>query len=228
LESGDGIPAARDEIEEGVEEGISIHPSKTFTKILSENGQITGVECLEVESFEFHENGELQIEPADGSEHIIPADMVIFAVGQRPEIPDFFELDLDERGLIEVDPYTFDTSYEGVFAAGDAVTGTGSVIEAIASGRKATIAVDRYLGGNGDIDERLIPPEEPKSWLGPGEGFAGRFRCSETCVDAEDRIKNFQGIVRILDEDAAVAESSRCLQCDLRLKITPIKFWGHF
>jgi NADPH-dependent glutamate synthase beta subunit-like oxidoreductase/ferredoxin len=228
LESGDGIPAARAEIEEGVEEGITIHASKTFTKILSENSQITGVECLDVASFEFDEDGELQIEPVDGSVHVVSADMVIFAVGQLPEIPDFFELDLSERGLIEVDSYTLDTSKEGVFAVGDAVTGTGSVIEAIASGKKGAIAVDRYLGGDGDIDERLSPPEEPKSWLGPGEGFAGRFRCSETRVDAGDRINNFQGIVRTLDEDAAIAESSRCLQCDLRLKITPVKFWGEY
>jgi len=228
LESGDDIPAARDEIDEGVEEGITIHPSKTFTKILSENGQITGVECLEVASFEFDEDGELQIEPVNGSDHVIPADMVIFAVGQRPEIPDFFELGLGERGLIEVDPYSFETSEEGVFAVGDVVTGTGSVIEAIASGRKGAIAVDRYLGGTGDIDERLVPLEEPESWLGPCEGFAFQNRGREHTLNPVERVKNFHGIVRTLDEDDAVAESSRCLKCDLRLKITPVKFWGEY
>ena len=228
LESEDDMPAALEDIEQGLEEGIVIHPSKTFTKILSDNGQILGVECLEVASFGFDEDGELHIEPVDGSEHVIPADMIIIAVGQRPKIPDTFDLDLDERGFIEVDPYTFDTSEEGVFAAGDVVTGSGSVIEAIASGRAGAIAVDRYLGGQGDIDERLMPKEEPESWLGPCEGFAFINRCSEICIGAEDRVNNFQGIVRTLDEDAAVAESNRCLQCDLRFKIRRVKFWGEY
>lgn len=228
LENRNEMPAACDEIEQGEEEGIVVHPSRTFTRILNGDGRITGVECLKVETFEFNEDGRAQIDAVEGSEHVLPADTVIFAIGQRPEIPDQFELDTDERGHIEVDPYTFDTRIEGVFAAGDAVNGTASVIEAIASGRRGAIAVDRYLGGSGNINEELAPLEEPESWLGPVEGFAALNRCKEYCIGAADRVKSFCGIVQALGEEAAVLESSRCLQCDLRLKITPVKFWADY
>jgi len=228
LENKDTMPATCDEIEQGEEEGIVIHPSKTFTKIVSENGSVTGVECRDVASFEFDEDGDLQMDVVDGSEHILAADTVIFAIGQRPDIPDQFELDLDEMGYIEMDPYTFDTSQEGVFAAGDAVIGTASVIAAIASGRKGAAAVDRYLGGNGDIDEKLAPDETPDAWLGPADGFAALSRCKERLSGVEGRIKSCCGIVRSQDEEDMVKEASRCLQCDLRLKITPVKFWGDY
>ena len=228
LENKDTMPAAFDEIEQGEEEGIVIHPSKTFTKIVSENGRVTGVECLEVTSFEFDEDGKLEMDVVDGSEHILDADTVIFAIGQRPDISNLFELDLDERGYIEMDPYTFDTSQEGIFAAGDAVTGTASVIDAIASGRRGAMAVDRYLGGNGEIDEKLAPDEAPETWLGPGDGFIALSRSKERVVDVENRIKSCCGIVQALDEAEMVNEASRCLRCDLRLKITPVKFWGNY
>jgi formate dehydrogenase beta subunit len=228
LENRNEMPAACDEIEQGEEEGIAVHPSRTFTRIFNGDGRITGVECLKVETFELNDDGGARIEAVEGSEHVLPADTVIFAIGQRPEIPDQFELDTDERGHIEVDPYTFDTSIEGVFAAGDAVNGTASVIEAIASGRRGAMAVDRYLGGSGNIDEELAPLEEPESWLGPGEGFAALNRCKEYCIGAADRVKSFCGIVQALAEETAVLESSRCLQCDLRLKITPVKFWADY
>jgi NADPH-dependent glutamate synthase beta subunit-like oxidoreductase len=228
LESREVMPAALEEIEQGEEEGIVVHPSLTFTRVISEKGRIQGVECLVVDSFEFDEEGNPEIETVEGSRQILPADTVIFAIGQRPEIPEAFELDTDERDYIDVDPYTFDTSVEGVFAAGDAVNGKGSIIEAIASGKKGATAVDKYLDGNGEIDETLAPLEETECWLGPGEGFAALTRTKEVCIAVDDRIKNFHEITRGLGEEAVKEESKRCLQCDLRLKITPVKFWAEY
>ena len=57
-------------------------------------------------------------------------------------------------------PDTLNVGREGVFAAGDVLVGTSSVIEAIASGRKAASSIDLYLGGLGIIDEVLAPPEQ--------------------------------------------------------------------
>ena len=228
LESRDTMPAAPDEIEQGEEEGVLIHPSHTFTRILSENGNITGVECLDVESFEFDEDGRAHINAIEGSEHILPADTIIFAIGQRPEIPPQLDLTTGRGNTIEVDPYTFDTDREGVFAAGDAVIGTSSVIEAIASGGKVAIAVDRYLGGSGMIDEEPAPVEVPEAWLGCEENFAYQRRRENACMPAEERLNSFCEIIHGPDEGAALEESKRCLQCDLRLKITPVKFWGDY
>jgi formate dehydrogenase beta subunit len=228
LECRSDMLASCDEIDQGEEEGISIHPSKTPTQILSENGRIIGVEFLDVESFSFDEDKNLKIEVCENSQHVLEADTVIFAIGQRPEIPEGFGLDTAAGNLIEVDSYTFNTSREGVFAAGDAVTGTSSLIKAIASGRKGAIAVDKFLEGNGNIDEELAPHSEPKKCLGPGEGFASMNRCEVSCILLEERLQSFCKVVRDMDEETADYESRRCLQCDLRLKIKLVKFWGNY
>lgn len=220
LESREALPASEEEIRQGEEEGIQIHPSRTFTRIVAEDGRLTGVECKGVEAFEFDEEGRLEVEAVEGSEELIEADTVIFAVGQAPDLPDGFELETNERALIEVDPYTYDTSEEGVFAAGDAVTGTGSVIGAIASGRKTAMAVDRYLGGEGDIEEELAPKGHYEAWLGPCQGFARLGKKREVSAD--------RGIPGAPGEEGAVYEASRCLRCDMRLTMTPIKFWGDY
>ena len=228
LESRDKMVATPDEISEGEEEGVVIHPSRTFTRILREHGHMIGVECLNVDSFEFDEEGKAQINVIEGSEHLLPADTVIFAIGQRPQIPERFELVTGRGNRIEVDSYTFQTSREGVYAAGDAVTGTTSVIEAIASGRNGAVVVDKYLGGSGEIDEVLVPVEKPEPGLGRREGFARENRFENPRLAPDERVISFCRIVHDLDEKAAVAESHRCLQCDLRLKMTPVKFWGEY
>ncbi|MBN1851061.1 MAG: FAD-dependent oxidoreductase [Deltaproteobacteria bacterium] len=227
-ETEDTMPAADDEIEQGKEEGIVIHPSKFFTKIIHENGRVTGVECLDVASFEFDEEGTFQMETIQGSESVLPADTVIFAIGQRPGVPEAFKLDLNERGYIDVDPYTFETNTDGIFAVGDAVMGTASVVSAVASGRRGAAIVDRYLGGSGEIEEMLTLDEAPETWLGPGNGFTTLSRYDEHILTVEDRVKSCVGIVRSPDEEEAVKEASRCLRCDLRLKITRVKFWGEY
>jgi formate dehydrogenase beta subunit len=228
LESRDKMVATADEISEGEEEGIVIHPSRTFTGILREHGRMIGVECLNVDSFEFDEEGQAQINVIEGSEHLLPADTVIFAIGQRPQIPERFELATGKGNRIEIDSYTFQTSREGVYAAGDAVTGTTSVIEAIASGRNGAVVVDRYLGGSGEIDEVLVPVEKPEPGLGRREGFARENRVENSRLAPDERVISFCRIVHDLDEKTVVAESQRCLQCDLRLKMTPVKFWGDY
>jgi NADPH-dependent glutamate synthase beta subunit-like oxidoreductase len=228
LESRETMPAVSEEIEQGEAEGIRIFPARTFTRVVTENGKITGVACLEVKSFTFDEDKNPQIQVNENSEHIIGADTVIFAIGQQPEIPQGFGINTVAHNLIETDPYTYATSREGVFAAGDAVSGTSSVIKAITSGRKAAIALDRYLEGSGNIDEKLAPPAEIKKYLGPWEGFAALERYRESCAPVEERIKSFCRVAQDLDEKTAESEAKRCLQCDLRLKITPIKFWGNY
>ncbi|HUL20193.1 MAG TPA: FAD-dependent oxidoreductase [Thermodesulfobacteriota bacterium] len=228
LESRHKMVATPEEILQGEEEGVVLHPSRTFTRILTNDGRIMGVECLNVDSFEFDEEGKAQISAIEGSEHLLPADTIIFAIGQRPQIPPSFELVTGKGNRIEVDSYTFQTSREGVYAAGDAVTGTTSVIEAIASGRTAAAALDRYLGGSGDIDKALAPVETPETRLGRREGFARESRFESSRLPPEERVTGFCSIVHDLGQKAAVSESHRCLQCDLRLKMTPVKFWGDY
>jgi formate dehydrogenase beta subunit len=228
LESRVTMPASGEELAEGEEEGIVIYPSRTFKRIVREDGAVTGVEFTQVASFSFDEDKRLQLETVEDSEHVIEADTVIFAVGQRPEIPEEFGVDKTDRGLIEADPSAMTTGREGVFAAADCVTGTDKVISAIAAGRRAASAIDKYLGGRGKLDQKLAPPAEPEQRLGRLEGFAELERLAEKRVPPGERVKNFCGVSVGLGELEADAEAGRCLQCDLRLMMKAEKFWGSY
>jgi formate dehydrogenase beta subunit len=228
LECREAMLAAQDEIEQGEGEGITVHCSLTPTRILRNDKSVTGVEFLEVESFCFDEDKKLQITTREGSQQVIAADTVIFAIGQRPDVPAEFGLDTGASNLIMIDSYSFSTSKEGVFAGGDAVMGTSSVIKAIASGRKAAAAIDSFLGGSGFIEQKFAPRSEPEKWLGPGQGFAAQERCQLSCASPEERLAGFGKVIYDMGEEIAECESKRCLQCDLRLKITPPKLWGNF
>jgi formate dehydrogenase beta subunit len=207
-----GMRADPEEIALGEAEGILLHFSKSINRILCNNGKVVGAEFLDVDSFAFDENGNLQLEAVGNSQQTMEADMVMFAIGQLPEVPQSFDLDKRLNRFIEVDSYSFQTSREGVFAAGDAINGKGSLIDAIASGRKAAMAIDGFLGGSGIIEEKLAPMREPSAEIGFGEGFASMNRCS----------------VHEMDEASAAGESLRCLQCDLRLKIATVKIWSNY
>ncbi|MBE9482610.1 MAG: FAD-dependent oxidoreductase [Chloroflexi bacterium] len=223
LECKDGMLARADEIEEGEEEGVIIHASHAFVKIVGDNGHVTGIECRDVQSFEFDSLGRLRVEAIPGSEHILSADTVIFAVGQVPELGLIDGIDgikTARRRFVEVDSVTMATGREGIFAAGDAVTGTTSIIEAIDAARRAATYIDRYLGGSGDIDEVLVDVEEPNPKLGREEGFADIQKLPMPCLTVEQRSDNFNMIELGLGEDEATKEAARCLQCDLRLKIS--------
>jgi formate dehydrogenase beta subunit len=149
-------------------------------------------------------------------------------LGQRPDVPAGFGLGFSAKGLVELDPFTLETGRPGVFAAGDAVAGTSSVIKAVASGRKAAATIDRFLGGDGEIDIKLMPAVEPEGKIGQRDGFAGRRRSAAARVAPKERLQCFCPVETGLDEDAALAESGRCLQCDLRLKIRSVKIWSEY
>lgn len=128
LEAMENIPASEDEILQGREEGLRVHPSKIAAKTLRENGRVSGVEFADVISFHFEDDGTVQTETGDGAPSLREADTVVFAIGQQAEIPRFFNIDTEDGGRIEMDTYTGETSREGVFAAGDAATGSGTLI----------------------------------------------------------------------------------------------------
>jgi hypothetical protein len=94
------------------------------------------------------------------------------------------------------------------------------VVEAVASARRAACAIDRQLGGDGVIPP-ILEPERPEQRLGLDSGFAVRSRVAAPSQDPESRISGFDRIEDTLDRAAALAEAGRCLQCDLRLQISP-------
>lgn len=226
LEAADKMTASDEEVAWAKEDGIQIYNSKTFNEITSENGRVTGLSVTGVKNFYF-ENGKAIIEKEENSDEILPADTVIFAVGQHPDVTEAFGLAL-ERGRIVADSSTWATEEAGIFAAGDCVTGTRSVIEAIAGARTAVSAIDKYLGGDGCIEEALAPEQKADPCIGRATERERAERVSPAVTDCAERIKNFEPMDHGFSCEAAGCEADRCLQCDLRLQIAPQKFWSDY
>lgn len=229
LEARDKMTADDEEINEAQEEGIFVHPAQTFEKITGEEC-VTGVDFMDVESFTFDENRRAIIKKREGSEHHIDCDTVIFATGQRPDITEEAGLTLGRGNSIVVNDLEKDkaTNVEGIFAAGDCIYGTRSVIQAIQSGREAASQIDIYLGGDGDISEVLAPTDKPNPYIGRCEGFGYLTRQETQKDDAKTREDNFNEFDHGMTDEDILKETSRCLQCDLRLTISKPHLWGDY
>ena len=226
LESYETMPSSEEERRWAEEEGIILHPSSSFLEIMGEDGKVSGLKIASVKSFRFEADGRSVIDLVPESEQVISADTIIFAVGQRPDLAATFGLPL-VRGRIEIADGC-KTSVEGIFAGGDAVTGTQSVIKAIAAGRDAAQQIDRYLGGDGEIEEALAPEQHRCAYIGKYAGFAMLPRQEVEVVAPEIRIKGFERMDLGFTEETAFCEANRCLQCDLRTDIAPQQFWSSF
>jgi NADPH-dependent glutamate synthase beta subunit-like oxidoreductase len=161
--------------------------------------------------------------PIAGSEFITDFDSVVAAIGQKLQVPDRFNLEKGKGDSIKTWNDSI-TSQKGVFAGGDIVLGPQTVIKAIASARKGASAIDKYLGGSGVIDEELAPNEEPDPCIGNKGDFAHLQRQEINCLAAPQRLGNFAEVEKGYDDKTGLREADRCLKCDLRLKISPVKF----
>ena len=227
LEARDKMTASEEEILEAQEEGIKVYPARSFERITGIDS-VTGVDFMKVLSFEFDANRRAVIKKEEGSEEHIDGDTVIFATGQRPAITEEAGLALGRGNCIAVRERSLMTSEEGIFAAGDAVYGTKTVIQAVASGREAAIEIDRYLGGDGNISEILAPIEKADGFIGKQKQFGYEKRATGQIVAAEKRQENFKVMDYGICSEDVCQEAGRCLQCDLRLQITPPRLWGDF
>lgn len=233
LEAYDAMTASDEERSWAEEEGVILHNSKTFPQITGENGHCTGVEIQSVGNFR-KENGRMVFDKLEGTNEILTADTVIFATGQRPTIPmdpDVFGLELTHGNYVASKGENGETSVEGIWAGGDSMTGTASVIRAVEGARKAISAIDRYLGGDGNIEEDLAPDQVKDPYIGKIEGFADKKRVAPRVVAADERVKNWKTCGPMdqgFDEEMAKCEAGRCLQCDLRLCISRPRTWGDF
>ncbi len=217
----DEMPAAPEEIEDALEEGVQIVFLAAPSRIRQGNGKLT-LECFKMRLGEPDASGRRRPLPIKGSEYATEFDTIIGAIGQVPSVPVQFSIKIVRGNTIQVDGQTMETNRRGVFAGGDAVTGAASVIEAIAAGRKAASSIDRYLGGSGIIDEVLAPVEETSGWLDKDNGFADKRRFEEHLIPREQRLRGFAEAKPCLTGDHARADAGRCLRCDLRLRISPV------
>jgi formate dehydrogenase beta subunit len=219
LECREEMPAMEWEIEEAVEEGVVLNPSWGPKRILSDNGKVKGVELVCCTCV-FDEQGCFDPSFDESVATSIDTDMVILAVGQASDLSLLEGSGIQvESGLIKADQDTLETDVQGIFAGGEVVSGPSSVIKAIQAGRGAAISIDGYLGGEGDIEQALLPLEEFDPWMGPEEGFAQRTRVTMPSLSLKERQTGFAEVHLGYDEEMAREEASRCLRCDYRLHI---------
>ncbi|UCH23000.1 MAG: FAD-dependent oxidoreductase [Deltaproteobacteria bacterium] len=232
LECIEEMPASPWEIEGAVSEGINILPSWGPDKILRQNGNITGLALVECTCV-FDDQGNFCPQFGESKESIL-VDQVIFAVGQATELS-FLDNSSSisvAGGLIVVDQESLETGMQGVYAGGDVVTTQGAIIHAIAAGRRAASSIDKELGGNGDIEEILLQRDIPNPRFGKDEGFAAWPREKVPELEIEARHQSFQEVSLGYQDDQAIKEANRCLQCDVRLFLgcnpSPPKSWRVF
>jgi NADH-quinone oxidoreductase subunit F len=219
------MPAWEKEIEEAIQEGIEIHPLWAPRRILHKDGKVTGMEFMHSET----------VSDADGRSFLkvdeettceVKTENVIISIGQAPDIS-FLSMDSQlERALwgsLAVDENNLSTNIPGIFAGGDLTTGPSTVIKAIASGRRAAIAIDRYLKGEKGrleiIDEKTGLKEDIGLALDE-ETTEEKPRIKTHFEDPEERVTDFREVEKGFTKEDAHLEAVRCLRCDLTREIT--------
>ena len=220
LEPRDEMPAWEKEVGEAIDEGIVVNPSWSPSEIRQENGRVVGIEftrCVCVYDDEGCFNPTCDLDDTQ----FVAADDLIIAIGQAADMSFLSEDSQLERelwGALVVDSNTLATNVPGVFAGGDFTTGPTFAIRAIASGRRAAISIDKYLGG--DAGRVYIPDEKSPRHTGSGlaleeESSEDQPRVEVGLEEAGNRIKDFREVEKGFTREQAHREAKRCLRCDL-------------
>jgi len=140
------MPANPWEIKEAEEEGIKFQFLVAPKRIVGKEGRVTAIECVRMKLGEPDESGRRKPIPVEGSEFLVELDTLILAIGETPNLS-FLpkEVEITQENTIAVDPFTMETTKEGIFAGGDVVSGPASVAEAIVAGKRAAESIDRYI-----------------------------------------------------------------------------------
>jgi NADPH-dependent glutamate synthase beta subunit-like oxidoreductase len=219
--------ASVEDIAQAHSEGVTIHHSHMIAEILHDQGTAAGIACFPISSFSFDERGDLSVVPASGRQATIAGDTVISAVGMMPNLG-FLEaagLAYTPKGLLKVDPDTLATSLDGVFAAGDIVSGPATVAQAIGSGRRAAIGIHSYLhglprlqrvriDGIGQVaaEDASAPPEPHVVAFEEIMNIDYHEKHPRTQPDMR-ACRPFEEMDRGLTEEGALCEAARCFHC---------------
>ncbi len=232
------MPANPREVEEAEEEGVEFIFLANPVKIHG-NGKVEKVELIRMKLGEPDESGRRRPVPIEGSNFFLEADNVILAIGQYCDDSFLKALGIEaKRGKAAVDEITLQTSLEGVFAGGDLVLGPSTVIESIATGRKAALMIDLYLKGKlNKAREALLEPSKHieeivkdddlyrvlfdlrpyNHWKDVTEKdyehVEKKPRVKAKLKPAEERIKGFVEVEETLTEEEVLKEAERCMSC---------------
>jgi putative selenate reductase len=200
------MPAAAEEVQAMIDEGVKLVELTAPECMLLENGRVRSNVCFQMKLGEKDASGRPRPIKINGSEFELDVDSVISAIGQRVNA-DFFP----ERKL-EINPATHETQIENVFAGGDAVRGASTLIKAIADGKKVANSICRRA-----VEDYKVPKSVFTKMPDPVELRKRKARRQPGTVLPEigfsDR-NGFEMVIQTLDEAATKTEAARCLQCD--------------
>jgi heterodisulfide reductase subunit A len=211
------MPAIANEIEAAEAEGVKLNFLTAPTKISGKQGKVTELECIRMELKELDSSGRGTPYPSKGSENTTEIDTVIFAVGQTPDlglIANVKGITATRQGIVAVDPVTLETGATGIFAGGDMAWTAGTIIEAIAAGKRAAVSIDRFLQGR-DLkegrDEDITKASDIQVTIPAGTKKTPRSAMPELKV--AERRSNFREVTLGFTKEMAIAEAKRCLSC---------------
>lgn len=212
LESRREMPAHSWEIIEAEEEGVKIHPSWGPLRILEKDGKAAGIQLRKCTSV-FDIKGGFDPKYDDSDTMETDCDSVIIAIGQSSNISFLEGLDLDLGQTVPVNPVTFSTGLDGVFAGGDIIFGPASVVEAVGQAHEAAISIDRYLRGEDLFEDRSVEEELPASDYRLFVPM--QQRVPMRVQPPQKRAKNFDEIEFGFSEEEVREEAGRCLDCGI-------------
>jgi NADH-quinone oxidoreductase subunit F len=217
------MPAAKEEIDGAIEEGIEIQFLVTPIRVLSENGQLKGIECIRMELGEVDRSGRRRPVPIEGSEFTMGIDTLMPAIGQRPDLS---VMETDDRfkttksSTIQVDPETLCAGADGIFAGGDVVSGPNAVTAAMAHGKVAAKMIHKYLQAQPLEQEYKVTRSaiRVEAVELTDKEIEELTKPSVPMLDLEERKGGFKEVELGFTEEMAIKEAKRCLRCDLELK----------
>jgi formate dehydrogenase major subunit len=194
-------------------EGIKTYSLIQPLKIMGNNDKVTGVEFLRTRMEKIDTPPYRISVPIDNSNFIVPADSVIAALGQTPNADGVSK----ELGSLDKNQ----TGMDGVFAAGDFVTGSADVITAIAEGRKCAGVIDEYLTGK--TRKRKVVRLENHVTTDRPRSYDFIHKVEMNTIDMDERLADATGEVETgYDKDQTLEESKRCYLCNLKYEIDPL------
>ena len=214
LESREQMPADEIEVSEGAEEGLVLHNSRGPRSILDKDGKVAGLRTVECTAV-FDATG--RFNPSFDEDHVeeIAADTIIFSNGQSSDLSFLQRGDGVEsnRGLIKVDPETYQTTAPDVFACGDIAHGPRLFINAIRSAQIAARSMHDYLRGT-QTQETVRSSWSPAHYT-MREGWDQIRRAHPPVAAAATRAASLQIVEDTFPEDTARSQAARCLRCNV-------------
>jgi heterodisulfide reductase subunit A-like polyferredoxin len=209
------MPADAHEVHDAIEEGVEFLFLANPCAIHAADGKLVKITCQKMKLGPADDSGRRRPVPIEGETFDLDCDALIPAIGQKPGL-DWLgeELATTRWGTLDVDDETLETSMPGVFAAGDAVTGPASVIEAIAAGRHAADNLAHHLAEE-PTHARAVSPLRVAhpDMTGRKEKEAARQIIPTLPMDR--RTDSFEEVELGYSEADALAEADRCMQCGI-------------